>query len=158
MLRNLQLRGGVVSFLFTFLLQAGLFFAVPLFLSIALGLSAIETGVRLLPLSLSLLLFAVGVPKVLPEVSPRRVIRAGFMALFAGLVLLVALLDVGSGAGGHHLAVAALSARGSARWPRSSGASRFRRCPTKRAARSAGFRTPGPSSAPRSAPPWPVPC
>jgi MFS family permease len=97
LLRNLQLRGGVISFLFTFLLQAGLFFAVPLFLSIALGLSAIETGVRLLPLSLSLLLFATGIPKLLPDVSPRRVIRVGFAALFAGLVLLVALLDVGSG-------------------------------------------------------------
>lgn len=31
----------------SFLTQAGLFFVVPLFLSVALGLSAIETGVRL---------------------------------------------------------------------------------------------------------------
>ena len=97
MLRNLQLRNGVMSFLFMFLVQAGIFFTVPLFLSIALGLSAIETGVRLLPLSLSLLLFAAGIPKVLPQASPRRVVRLGFVSLFAGLVLLVALLDVGSG-------------------------------------------------------------
>jgi len=97
MLRNLQLRNGVMSFLFMFLIQAGIFFTVPLFLSIALGLSAIETGVRLLPLSLSLLVFAVGIPKVLPAVSPRRVVRLGFVSLFAGLVLLVALLDVGAG-------------------------------------------------------------
>jgi MFS family permease len=97
MLRNLRLRNGVMSFLFMFLVQAGIFFAVPLFLSVALGLSAIETGVRLLPLSLSLLLFAAGIPKLLPQVSPRRVVRLGFMSLFAGLVLLVALLDVGAG-------------------------------------------------------------
>ncbi len=97
MLRNLQLRNGVMSFLFMFLVQAGIFFAVPLFLSIALGLSAIETGVRLLPLSLSLLLFAAGIPKVFPQASPRRVVRLGFMSLFAGLVLLVALLDAGAG-------------------------------------------------------------
>jgi MFS family permease len=97
MLRNLQLRNGVMSFLFMFLVQAGIFFAIPLFLSVALGISAIETGVRLLPLSLTLLLFAAGIPKVLPHVSPRRVVRLGFMSLFAGLVLLVALLDVGSG-------------------------------------------------------------
>ena len=50
MLRNLQLRSGVMSFLFMFLIQAGIFFAVPLFLSVALGISAVETGVRLLPL------------------------------------------------------------------------------------------------------------
>ena len=97
MLRNLQLRNGVMSFLFMFLVQAGLFFAVPLFLSIALGLSAIETGVRLLPLSLSLLVFAAGIPKLFPLVSPQRVVRLGFVSLFAGLVLLVALLDVGVG-------------------------------------------------------------
>ncbi len=97
MLRNVQLRSGVMSFLFQYLTQAGLFFVVPLFLSVALGLSAIATGVRLLPLSLTLLLAALGIPKLLPNVSPRRVIRLGFMTLFAGLVLLVGLLDVGAG-------------------------------------------------------------
>src|SRR5215216_4925725 len=97
MLRNLQLRSGVTSFLFMFLIQAGTFFVVPLFLSIALGLSAIETGVRLLPMSLSLLLFAAGVPKLLPDANPRRVVNAGFLLIFAGLVLLVSLLDISAG-------------------------------------------------------------
>jgi MFS family permease len=97
MLRNLQLRSGVMSFLFMFLIQAGIFFTVPLFLSVALGISAVDTGVRLLPLSLSLLLFAVGVPKLRPNASPRRVVRLGFIMLFAGLVLLVALLNDGVG-------------------------------------------------------------
>ena len=97
LLRNLQLRSGVMSFLFWFLVQAGTFFIVPLFLSVALGVSAIETGVRLLPLSLSLLVFAAGIPRLLPDVSPRRVVRIGFIAMFAGLVLLVALLDISAG-------------------------------------------------------------
>jgi MFS family permease len=96
-LRIRQLQAGVSSFFFQFLTQAGMFFVVPLFLSIALGLSAIETGVRLLPLSLSLLVVAAGVPKVLPNASPRRVVRVGFISLFGGLVLLMALLDVGVG-------------------------------------------------------------
>jgi MFS family permease len=98
MLRNLQLRGGVISFMFMYLVLAGTFFAVPLFLSIALGLSAIETGVRLLPLSLSLLVFATLVPRLRPNASPRRVVRTGFLFVFAGLVLLVARLDAGAGA------------------------------------------------------------
>jgi MFS family permease len=97
MLRNLQLRNGVVSFLFLFLVQAGIFFIVPLFLSVALGLTAVATGVRLLPLSLTLLLFAVGVPKLLPNANPQRVIRTGFVVMFGGLVLLLALLDYGAG-------------------------------------------------------------
>ena len=70
-LRNSVLRGGLTAFFFQYLLQAGLFFAVPLFLSVALGLSAIETGVRLLPLSITLLLAAAGIPKVFPDASPR---------------------------------------------------------------------------------------
>jgi MFS family permease len=97
MLDNKLLRGGLVSFFFQYLLQAGLFFAVPLFLSVALGLSAIATGVQLLPLSITLLLAAVGVPKLFPNASPRRVVRIGFLSLFASLVILIALLDLGAG-------------------------------------------------------------
>jgi MFS family permease len=96
-LRVSALRGGLTSFFFQYFLQGGLFFAMPLFLSIALGLSAIETGVRLLPLSFTLILAAAGVPKVFPDVSPRRVVRFGFLAMFAGLVVLVAALEAGAG-------------------------------------------------------------
>ncbi len=97
MLRNRVLRGGLISFLFQYLLQAGLFFAVPLFLSVALGLSAVATGVRLLPLSITLLLAAAGIPRAFPNASPRRVVQLGFLALFAGIVILVALLNVSAG-------------------------------------------------------------
>ncbi len=97
MLRNRLLRGGLTEFFFQYLLQAGLFFCVPLFLSVALGLSAIATGVRLLPLSVTLLLAAVGIPKLVPDASPRRVVRIGFLALFVGIVIMVALLDAGAG-------------------------------------------------------------
>ena len=97
MLENRVLRGGLTAFFFQFLLQAGLFFTIPLFLSVALGLSAVATGVRLLPLSAALLLAAVGIPKVFPHASPRRVVRFGFLTLFAGIVVLVVSLDVGVG-------------------------------------------------------------
>jgi MFS family permease len=96
-LANRTLRGGLTSFFFQYLLQAGLFFAVPLFLSVALGLSAIATGVRLLPLSVTLLLAAAGIPKVFPHASPRRVVQSGFAALFAGIVVMLAALDAGAG-------------------------------------------------------------
>jgi MFS family permease len=97
MLRAPVLRGGLTAFFFQYLVQAGLFFSVPLFLSVALGLSAIATGVRLLPLSITLLLAAVGIPRFFPQASPRLVVRAGFAALFAGIVILIGLLDVGAG-------------------------------------------------------------
>jgi len=61
------------------------------------GLSAIATGVRLLPLSITLLLAAAGVPRVFPDASPRRVVQIGFVALFAGIVIMLAALDAGAG-------------------------------------------------------------
>ena len=71
MLRIPELRGGLTAFFFQYLLQAGVFFTIPLFLSVALGLSAIETGVRVLPLSITLLIAAVGYPERFP--TPPRV-------------------------------------------------------------------------------------
>jgi hypothetical protein len=49
-------------FFFQFLLQAGVFFVVPLYLSVVLELSAIETGLRIMPLSVALLVSAAGIP------------------------------------------------------------------------------------------------
>jgi hypothetical protein len=96
-LRNSTLRAGLTSFFFQYFLQAGLFFAVPLFLWVALRLSAVATGVRLLPLSVTLLLAAAGIPRLFPHASPRRVVRVGFLVLFAGIVIMVAALDAGAG-------------------------------------------------------------
>src|SRR5262249_36805767 len=95
--RNEQLKGGLTMFLFQYLVQAGIFFVVPLYLSVALGLSAIDTGVRILPLSLTLLAAAIGVPRLFPRASPRLVVRSGLLCLGAGTVVLLGALDVDSG-------------------------------------------------------------
>ena len=97
MLRVPKLQAGLTSFFFQFLLQAGLFFVIPLFLSVALGLSAVATGVRLLPLSVTLLAAAVGVPRLFPNASPRRIVRIGFGLLLLGIVVLLLALDAGAG-------------------------------------------------------------
>jgi EmrB/QacA subfamily drug resistance transporter len=91
-----QLTGGLITFLFLFLIQAGVFFIVPLFLSVVLGMSPMETGIRLLPLSLSLLIAAVGIPRFRPQANPRRVARIGMLALIAGIVALIGGLEVGA--------------------------------------------------------------
>jgi EmrB/QacA subfamily drug resistance transporter len=95
---NRQLRGGLTMFLFQYLVQAGVFFIVPLYLSVCLGLSAIDTGVRILPLSVALLAAAIGVPRLFPTASPRLIVRAGLLALLAGTVVLLATLEPDAGA------------------------------------------------------------
>src|SRR6185436_21017872 len=97
LLRNPQLTGGLTMFFFQYLVQAGLFFVVPLYLSVCLGLSALDTGVRLLPLSLTLLIAALGVPRVFPNASPRLIVRVGLLALLAGTVVLLGALEADSG-------------------------------------------------------------
>ena len=70
---------------------------VPLYLSVCLGLSALATGARLLPLSITLLAAALGIPRLFPNVSPRRVVRGGLLALLAGTVVLLGALDPDAG-------------------------------------------------------------
>jgi EmrB/QacA subfamily drug resistance transporter len=89
MLANAQLAGGLIMFLFQFLLQAGVFFVIPLFLSVVLELSAIQTGLRVMPLSIALLISALGVPRFWPQASPRRVVRIGLLLMLAGILMLV---------------------------------------------------------------------
>ena len=93
MLRNVQLLGGLRMFFFQYFVQSGVFFVVPLFLSVSLGLSAIDTGVRLLPLSVTLLIAAAGIPRYRPNANPRRVVRLALVAMFAGTVVLLAGID-----------------------------------------------------------------
>ncbi len=88
-LRVRQLDGGLAMFFFQYLVQAGLFFTIPLFLSVVLELSALQTGVRLVPLSLALLVTAIGVPRLAPGASPRLVVRLGLLAMVAGVLVLI---------------------------------------------------------------------
>ena len=93
MLANPQLSGGLTMFFSQYMVQSGVFFAVPLFLSLVLGLNALQTGVRLIPLSLALLVAAVGIPKVRPRANPRRVVRVGLISMIIGIGFLVAGMD-----------------------------------------------------------------
>ncbi|AQA20704.1 transmembrane secretion effector family protein [Rhodococcus sp. MTM3W5.2] len=70
LLQNRQLSGGLTMFFAQFMVQAGIFFAVPLFLSVVLELDSLQTGLRLLPLSVALLLAAAGIPKLWPAPHP----------------------------------------------------------------------------------------
>jgi MFS family permease len=96
--RNRQMTGGLVMFFFQFVVMMGIFFVIPLYLSVALGLSAIDTGIRITPLSITMLLAAAGVPKFFPSVSPRRVVEFGLVAVVFGIVLLFTALDVDASA------------------------------------------------------------
>ncbi|RVW02484.1 MFS transporter [Rhodococcus spongiicola] len=99
LLSNRQLSGGLSMFFAQFMIQAGVFFTVPLFLSVVLELSALQTGARLLPLSVALLIAAVGIPKVWPRANPQRVVRLGLASMTVGIFILAAGMEPGANAG-----------------------------------------------------------
>ncbi|MFC3961536.1 MFS transporter [Nocardia jiangsuensis] len=98
-LDNRRLTGGLSMFFAQFTVQAAVFFTVPLFLSVVLELNALQTGLRLVPLSVALLLAAAGIPALRPRASPRRVVRFGLTSMIIGILLLAAGMDPGAAAG-----------------------------------------------------------
>lgn len=98
MLHNRQLTGGLSMFFFQFFIQAGVFFTIPLFLSVVLELSALQTGLRLLPLSFALLAAAVGIPRLAPRARPRLIVRLGLLSMTAGTLVLIGGISPGAGA------------------------------------------------------------
>jgi Na+/melibiose symporter-like transporter len=95
---NRQMTGGLVMFFFQFVVMMGLFFVIPLYLSVALGLSAIDTGIKITPLSLTMLLAAAGIPRFFPSASPRRVVEVSLVAAVIGIVALFSAMDVDASA------------------------------------------------------------
>ena len=72
----------------------GTFFVIPVYLQVVLGLDAFETGKRLLPLSVAMLVFALLGPRIAARRSPRAVARAGLVAVSIGAVVMLGTLDV----------------------------------------------------------------
>jgi EmrB/QacA subfamily drug resistance transporter len=94
MLRITQLRAGLTSLGMQQLILLGTFFVLPVYLQTVLGLDAFETGIRLLPMSATMLLAALSGQRIAARRSPRRVVQGGLVALAIGAFGLVGTVDV----------------------------------------------------------------
>jgi MFS family permease len=94
LLRIGQLRAGLSSLLGQQLVLMGTFFVIPVYLQVVLGLDAFETGKRLLPLSLAMLVFALLGPRLAARRSPRTVAQLGLVAVSIGALVMLGTLDV----------------------------------------------------------------
>jgi MFS family permease len=94
-LRLLHIRVGVLLTAAMFLVLAGILFCVPVFTQISLEYSAIQSGITMLPLSLALLAAAVVASRLSARgIAQNRLIRAGFLTLGVGCVVLAGSLVV----------------------------------------------------------------
>lgn len=85
-----QLRSGLSMYLSSYLIMAGSFFVLPLYLQLVLGKDALETGIAILPISIAMILTALAGGRLADRISPRRIVRAGLALLFLSLVGLFA--------------------------------------------------------------------
>ncbi|TMK71990.1 MAG: MFS transporter [Actinobacteria bacterium] len=86
LLRLPQLRGGLTMFVASYLIMAGSFFALPLYLQLVLGKDALDTGIAILPISVAMIVAAILGGRLADRVAPRRIVRIGLAILFVGLI------------------------------------------------------------------------
>jgi MFS family permease len=112
LLKITQLRAGLTTLLGQQLVLMGLFFVIPVYLQVVIGLDAFETGKRLLPLSAAMLVAALAGPKVAGRRSPRTVAQMGLILISAGAVVMLATLDVKLNDTGFKIAMVLVGAGG----------------------------------------------
>ena len=110
LLRIEQLRAGLSTLVGQQLVLMGTFFVIPVYLQVVLGLDAFETGKRLLPLSVAMLLFALAGPRIAARRSPRTVAQIGLVAVSCGAIVMLATLDVTLNDTGFKVALALVGA------------------------------------------------
>ncbi|MGH2925723.1 MAG: MFS transporter [Solirubrobacterales bacterium] len=112
LLKGAQLRSGLSSLLGQQLVLMGTFFVIPVYLQVVLGYDAFETGKRLLPLSVAMLVFALLGPRMAARRSPRIVAQTGLVAVSIGAVVMLATLDQTLNDTGFKIALAIIGAGG----------------------------------------------
>jgi MFS family permease len=84
------LRSGLGGFLAQYFAIAALFFVVPVYLQTMLGRDALQTGVKILPLSVGLVLFSVLGSWLTARRSARFIARGGQITMAVGTLLVIA--------------------------------------------------------------------
>ncbi len=87
------LRSGLATFLSQYFTIAALFFVVPVYLQTILGYDALQTGVKLIPLSIGLVLFSVIGSKMSGLRSAKRIARWGQVFMAFGVLLVLGSIE-----------------------------------------------------------------
>lgn len=93
-LRDRRVTSGIFVQMVQTVLIGGFLFSMALFLQIALGLNAMQTGFLYLPLSIPLLIASLTASRLSSRIAPKRIIQVGLLVLIAGLLLATATINV----------------------------------------------------------------
>jgi len=82
------LKAGLQMFLSQNLILMGVFFSIPLYLQVVQGLDALETGLRMLPVSVTMFIMSFIGARMSQNSTPRRIVRMGLWVLLASILIL----------------------------------------------------------------------
>jgi MFS family permease len=88
-----QLRAGLQSFFSQNLILMGIFFTIPLYLQLVLGLDALETGLKMLPVSVMMFLTSLAGSRLATRIPARGLVRTGLGTIVAAVVVLLSTIQ-----------------------------------------------------------------
>ena len=101
-------RSGLIGLFSQNLILMGVFFTVPLYLQLVVGLDALDTGVKMLPVSIAMFLASAAGSRLSSRYPVRSIVRAGLTITTAAALALLATVKPDLGAAGFALSMAAL--------------------------------------------------
>ena len=84
-----KLRAGLMGLFSQNLILMGVFFGVPLYLQLVLGMDALETGIKMLPVSITMFLASAVGSRLSTRYTVRTIVRAGLVTTVVAIVLLL---------------------------------------------------------------------
>ena len=93
LLKVLPLRSGLIGLFSQNIILMGVFFTVPLYLQLVLGLDALQTGIKMLPVSITVLFASAVGARLASRFSIRAVVRTGLWITLASVLLLLATIQ-----------------------------------------------------------------
>jgi Na+/melibiose symporter-like transporter len=90
LLRIPPLRSGLAGLFSQNLILMGVFFVVPLYLQLVLGLDALQTGIKMLPISITMFLAAAAGSRLSTRFTIRGIVRAGLTTTVVAILILLA--------------------------------------------------------------------
>jgi EmrB/QacA subfamily drug resistance transporter len=93
LLKIAPLRSGLIGLFSQNLILMGVFFTIPLYLQLVIGLDALETGLKMLPVSITMFLASAAGSRLSGRFPIRSIVRAGLATSMVAAVMLLATIE-----------------------------------------------------------------
>lgn len=93
LLDNRTLKGGLQMFLAQNLILMGVFFSIPLYLQVVQGLDALDTGMKMLPISITMFIMSFVGARMSANRTPQWIVRVGLWVLLFSVILLIGTIE-----------------------------------------------------------------